>query len=415
VFDPQGQFGDGATAAAAPARPAFGAVEPAHEGSVRGILGSGRAPEVLWTGPLYGYSGYAKGNREILHRVASSMRVCAVSALMCEHPDPYEQAQVDLYSRVAISPGAPMVRFFGPREEPADDRRFKILYTMMETELIHRDMVGLINAHYDECWTPTLWNARAFEKSGVRIPMHVMPLGVNPLIYKPGPKMTLPAARLLTTERAGTIETPSGFLFTYVFLPSFRKGLDVLLPAFEEAFKNDPEAGLVLAVTHNPMKDEFLDTLRPDLRARVWVLNGFFTEYEMAAIYRSCDAYVSTSRGEGWNLPMCEAACCGLPVIVPANTAHLDLVDHESGYLIETEGTAVWEQGQQVSPWYDGVPFSKMENRSRTHLTKLLREVKGDYLTAVGKTQKLAGMLNTKYTWDQAARHVGARLMDIQG
>lgn len=34
-------------------------------------------------------------------------------------------------------------------------------------------------------------------------------------------------------------------------------------------------------------------------------------------LYNAADAFVSTSGAEGWNLPMCEAAQCGLPVITP--------------------------------------------------------------------------------------------------
>jgi glycosyltransferase involved in cell wall biosynthesis len=35
----------------------------------------------------------------------------------------------------------------------------------------------------------------------------------------------------------------------------------------------------------------------------------------MGALYRSADAYVSPYRGEGFNMPVLEAAACGVPVI----------------------------------------------------------------------------------------------------
>lgn len=50
------------------------------------------------------------------------------------------------------------------------------------------------------------------------------------------------------------------------------------------------------------------DTQRPDgLRDGVGLID----------LYNSADLFVSTSGAEGWNLPLCEAAACGLPVVLP--------------------------------------------------------------------------------------------------
>lgn len=43
-------------------------------------------------------------------------------------------------------------------------------------------------------------------------------------------------------------------------------------------------------------------------------------------LYNAADLLVSTSYGEGWGLTTTEAMCAGTPVLVPANTANLDIL-----------------------------------------------------------------------------------------
>jgi glycosyltransferase involved in cell wall biosynthesis len=60
-------------------------------------------------------------------------------------------------------------------------------------------------------------------------------------------------------------------------------------------------------------------------------------------IYNIADVYISSSTGEGWGLCTTDAMCCKLPVIVPRNTANLDLIgENERGYYIECGGDDYW-------------------------------------------------------------------------
>lgn len=57
-------------------------------------------------------------------------------------------------------------------------------------------------------------------------------------------------------------------------------------------------------------------------------------------LYNSADCLISTAYGEGWGLCTTEAMCAGVPVVVPGNTANLDIVgiDEARGYLATTGG-----------------------------------------------------------------------------
>jgi glycosyltransferase involved in cell wall biosynthesis len=370
-------------------------------------------PEAVWHGVFKGYSGYAKANREIAMRVANTVRLSVVEAVEPQDYDDYARRRVEFHKLVAVTRTAPQVRFFGPTPESGD--RYRVLFTMMETETVHPSMTRLMNDHYHEVWTPTRWNAEVFRRGGLELPVRTVPLGVNPHVYRPGPGGPLPECLLMTTDRAGETEVPRGFVFVYCFLPSFRKGLDVLLPAFEEAFAGEPDVSLVLAVTHRPsfLKDPDLDRFRTDRRSRVYRLTGGRTEAEMARLYRSCDAYVTASRGEGWNLPMCEAAACGLPVVAPRNTAHAELLDDSTAFLFDPEGTAPWPGTQSVSPWYEGVHFSVLGERSRKQLAEQLRRARHDRAEAEARGGRFCDLVRSRYTWDRSAAHAVERLLEI--
>ena len=57
-------------------------------------------------------------------------------------------------------------------------------------------------------------------------------------------------------------------------------------------------------------------------------------------MYNAADCLISTSTGEGWGLTTTEAMCAGIPVIVPHNTANLDILgpNQERGYGVRTGG-----------------------------------------------------------------------------
>lgn len=407
AFDPRGQFGAARGRAAAVEVPPRPEPPTADSGPVRA---GGDMPSVFWVGHFAGYQGYAKANREIVHGLTGTFRVCVADALGRHEYDPYERARLDPYYRVAVPGDAPLVRFCGPGREA--EGRFRVTYTMMETERVHPLMVEMMNRGYDECWTPCEWNAQVFRESGLSIPAKVMPLGVNPLVYRPDGPAFMPPCRLLTTDAAGKMERPQGFVFIYFFLPSFRKGVDVLLAAFERAFADDPEAALVLGVTHGEVYMRLIEAdLAPGMMSRVYLLLGRYTEREMASIYRASSAYVCASRGEGYNLPACEAGACGLPLILPRNSCHTELFEGLAP-LFDMEGSAPYPEADTVSPFYKEMPFPIMGRRSVDQLAEMMREArKGRGGPA---DTELSRIIRTERTWAAASSHVAERLLGLQ-
>lgn len=369
------------------------------------------SPGVLWEGVLTGWSGYAKANREILFRVANRLHVELRHVFRASWSCDPVDARLSVHERLRVAPSCPFLRFFGPDAYDIPEGRFRIAYTMMETEIVHPDMVSEINARYDELWTPTSWNAGTFKGSGVKIPIRVMPLGVDPLVYRPIRGAELPGYHPLSRGAAGS--RPSGFVFLSVGLPSFRKGFDLLASAFEEAFAGDEGAALVCAVTHATSNTETLSGCA-GMKSRIYALEGPRDEHGMAHVYSASSAYVTCSRGEGFNLPLVEAAACGLPVICPRNTTHEEVVGRDA-FFFDPEGTATAPGAEKVSPWYEGMPFSAFGRRSRGQLVELLRHVRQDSIGVRETASRLKKRVRESLTWDRAATLVSRRLLEVQG
>ena len=71
-----------------------------------------------------------------------------------------------------------------------------------------------------------------------------------------------------------------------------------------------------------------LDYKFPNKKCKVHLLHGNMSNEEMHSLYchPKIKAFVSITHGEGYGLPIFEAAYCGLPVVVPAWSGHIDFL-----------------------------------------------------------------------------------------
>ncbi len=372
-------------------------------------------PGVLWVGHLYQYTGYGKANREILFRVANSMSVRIDDA----HKEPCYvredlRARLDVHRNILVAPRAPLLRMMGP-DHISQGVRHRIVWTMQETSVrVHEDMVKRANANFDEIWTPSQWNLDVFEASGIRLHGRVMPLGIDSAVFRPGAVEKLPPCRLISTSKRGKMGVPKGFVFLTVGLPGFRKGWDVIANAAERAFKDRRNVNIVIALTHSPPAwNEKVYKQFARYKVPIWTLEGSFDESQMAKIYRGSNAYVSASRGEGFNLPAAEAAACGIPVIVPNNTCHTEIFGPE-GFTFDPEGEKAYPEGDWISKWYVGQLFSNFGKRSTGQLAGLLEHVHGGGSEIFKRAKSLHDKIVSRYTWDIAAARATKRLLDVQ-
>jgi len=108
-----------------------------------------------------------------------------------------------------------------------------------------------------------------------------------------------------------------------------------------ESFKDDPEVGIILKTNsgRNTKIDrnlvmKVLSSVLAEVRKgpypKLHFLHGEMNDFEVANLYRnpSVKALVSLTRGEGYGLPILEAAASGLPVITTNWSGQLDFLQH---------------------------------------------------------------------------------------
>jgi glycosyltransferase involved in cell wall biosynthesis len=272
--------------------------------------------------------------------------------------------------------------------------RYKIGYTMLEVDGFPKDWVRQGN-RMDEVWVPSEFNRQGFLRSGLKRPIHVVPLGVDTDMFHPG---------------VAAWPNPSGeFVFLTTFEWGERKEPWLLLKAFHETFSAKEPVRLLCKVMNRDgsliLKEEIG---RLGLRASggkiSWLFNLEFPHYQLASLYRSADCYVSVSRGEGWDMPLMEAMACGLSSIATDWGAHTEFVHAGIAYPLAVKGTV---PAVAKCPYYDGYSWADPDG---DHLRVLLREVYENRDEARRRGAAAAAEMAARWSWRNAARKILERL-----
>jgi len=134
------------------------------------------------------------------------------------------------------------------------------------------------------------------------------------------------------------IDLDSDFNFLTVAQLSPRKNAEQLIRCFVETFRENENVGLIIKA--NLAKNSLIDRKNTvhrfkhllsqygDRKCKIYLLHGFLTDNEMSGLYThpKVKAIVSTTHGEGFGLPLFEAAYHGLPVIATDWSGHLDFL-----------------------------------------------------------------------------------------
>tara|TARA_Y100000310_G_scaffold230794_1_gene233292 strand:+ start:1505 stop:2788 length:1284 start_codon:yes stop_codon:yes gene_type:complete len=166
-------------------------------------------------------------------------------------------------------------------------------------------------------------------------------------------------------------ETTKNFLVVSQWGP--RKNLDNTIRWFIEEFKDDPDAGLILKTnmaSDSVMDREFTSTRLQRLlseakawgveerKCKIYLLHGELTEGNLTWLYQhpSMLALVNIAHGEGFGLPLFEAAYNGLPLVTVTWGGQMDFVckKNKKGKLVPhvarvnydispVQRSAVWE------------------------------------------------------------------------
>lgn len=129
-----------------------------------------------------------------------------------------------------------------------------------------------------------------------------------------------------------------------------RKNIAFTIKWFAEEFKNDKNVGLIVKTNMggNSLFDynatlQNIKSLVAQCRIgefpRIYLLHGAMTDEQMCSLYKhpKVKAFLTLTHGEGFGLPILEAAACGLPILATNWSGHLDILRPEFGSFVKLD------------------------------------------------------------------------------
>lgn len=251
------------------------------------------------------------------------------------------------------------------------------VYAMWESTAVPSQHIDEINRTATMLLVPCRQNVDAFRDSGASVPIRVVPHGVD-------------------SSEFPFLERPDRELFTFGSFgeSSLRKGVDVLLRAFQDEFAPHEPVRLV-------MKSRLSDFVIGSDDPRVSLVRASMPQPALLEFLRGMDAFVLPSRGEGFGLCGLEAMATGLPLIATNWSGPADYLDDADSFalpykLVDANGTVAHltrYQGQWAEPDYEAL-------RARM---RWLFEHRAE---ARAKGAAASARVHAHWTWERAASHL---------
>jgi glycosyltransferase involved in cell wall biosynthesis len=170
-----------------------------------------------------------------------------------------------------------------------------------------------------------------------------------------------------------------------------RKNIFFALKWLCEEFANDPDVGIV--VKTNIGRGTRMDwrqiegvisravaEVRKGPYPKVHIVHGVMSNSEVASLYRhpKIKALVSPTRGEGFGLPLLEAAASGLPVATTGHSGHMDFMGLGKFIKFEYDLTQIHETRHDGNIWMQGSKWAEVREQD---FKRKLRKFKTSHIT----------------------------------
>lgn len=212
-----------------------------------------------------------------------------------------------------------------PVEHERRDGEAAVAVFFWEESLIPAEIIERFNRGYDGIIVTTWFVKKALIDNGCTVPIELTPF---PHELHGGNEVQEPARR---GDR-------SFIEFLHVSSCFARKGPEALLRAFNEVALQLPQVRLTIKTFENPhleIRDQVARFIDPTVADRVRLLIADLSDTQMAELYRSADALVLPTRGEGLNMPVIEGAYFRLPVIATGYTGQADFLTPDTGWSVD--------------------------------------------------------------------------------
>ena len=204
----------------------------------------------------------------------------------------------------------------------------------------------------DVVWVPSAWGRNVLIQNGLDpARCDVVPEGVD-------------------TDQFHPWYPPVDDVFRYLLIGKYerRKSITETIDAWAQVFGNDPTFELSIKTNHIMNHEENTQKIAKHVRGlgltNVNVWYGNLPTTEMSLLYQRHNVFVLPTKGEGWGLPLIEAAASGMPIVTTmwsGNTEFLapiknsvvpvefdmvpiDCPEYQSFYPTEDKDWGTWAQ-----------------------------------------------------------------------
>jgi glycosyltransferase involved in cell wall biosynthesis len=307
--------------------------------------------------------------------------------------------------------------FFPPRFEIPEEGHL-VLMQPWEYGYLPAAWIDPILKNVAEVWCNSTYVRDVYEKSGVPKKMlHLIPLGVDTQIFHPA----APPYVFTTEAGASRLNEDKQKPFTFLFIGGtlHRKGIDILLAAYQRAFSAQDNVCLVIKDTGTQTvyrgqneQEQILQLTQDASCAPLVYLDNDLSAHQLAGVYTAADCLVQPYRGEGFCLPVLEAMACGVPVVVPEGGPTDDFVDETVGWRIaaKRQPFGITASGHGHIGNYDCTGPTWMFEVDVDDLAQLLRQVYEERDEAARRGANATQRVQESWTWQDSAAVVLQRL-----
>lgn len=239
----------------------------------------------------------------------------------------------------------------------------------------------------DRLLVTSKWAKNVIQENGIDSHIDIIPLGVDRSIFD---------------ENNYEKHDKNKYVFMNIGKWEVRKGHDILLNLFQQAFPNNDDVELCLLASENTNNysnknelDKWKSMYQSD--SRVKLSNGANSHQEIAQIMNYADCGIFPSRAEGWNLELLEMMSMNKPVIATNYSAHTEFCTKDNCYLIEIN---------DKEKAYDGKAFmgqgnwAKIDQEQKDQIIEYMRYCYNNRIS----TNPGGVVTAQKYSWSNSAK-----------
>ena len=153
---------------------------------------------------------------------------------------------------------------------------------------------------------PSSFARQAYVRSGVRVPVYVVPHGLDMEWYEKPPSPEQYYSDLLSLKRRRGYR----YLLYFLWHSDYRKGADLVIEIYKRLLRERRDVKLILKTANQDGRTAQI--LRSLGAIHVY---GWLTEEQKMALYDTADIYILATRGGGFEMNGLEAIARGLPTI----------------------------------------------------------------------------------------------------